>query len=354
MKKIAIITPGFLPVPAINGGAVETLINNLIDLNEISHSFKFDIITINSNFKYNYYYSNIINVSIPKVFLFLEKIINRLLKVFNINFIFHFYDILSVKKVCNSKDYDSIIIENNMYAYYFFKKIYKSHSKVLFHLHNSVGDRDKPLWLCNYISNTADKVLTVSDFLRLDFMQKTGCDRVYTFYNCIDLKQRFCNKNIYDKNENIIKFLYVGRFSKEKGLIELINAFNKLSQKHKNCKLLIVGDNSSNDKYTNIVKNKSINNENIEFLGYVNHTTIVEIYNKVDVVVIPSICNEAFGLTALEALSCFKPVIASKRGGLVEVVDNFGILVESSDFIDNLYNAMEKMIDISICKIPIT
>jgi glycosyltransferase involved in cell wall biosynthesis len=56
------------------------------------------------------------------------------------------------------------------------------------------------------------------------------------------------------------------------------------------------------------------------------------VYNASDAVVVPSVCREAFGLVALEALAAGRPVIASSTGGLVEIVNEHnGILVPPGD-----------------------
>ena len=49
IKKLAIITPGFVPVPAVKGGAIEQLIEYFIDGNEIVHKYDIDLFTINDN-----------------------------------------------------------------------------------------------------------------------------------------------------------------------------------------------------------------------------------------------------------------------------------------------------------------
>ena len=76
------------------------------------------------------------------------------------------------------------------------------------------------------------------------------------------------------------------------------------------------------------------------------NSRIADIYSECDVVVVPSICNEAFGLTVLEALAAKKPVVASNRGGIPEILsDKYGILVDNDNFIENLFKAMYYMID---------
>ena len=90
--KIAILTPGFLPVPAINGGAIESLITNLIDLNEIEHEFYIDIFTCDSLQSFSYQYTSIIKIKLTMFQKNLEQVINKIYKVFHFNKYFSFFN----------------------------------------------------------------------------------------------------------------------------------------------------------------------------------------------------------------------------------------------------------------------
>jgi len=86
----------------------------------------------------------------------------------------------------------------------------------------------------------------------------------------------------------------------------------------------------------------------IRFLGDVEHDRMQDLYNSANIVVIPSLA-EARSLSALEAMACEKPVIATRVGGMPEIVkDGFnGILVNPGDVGDladaiyRLYNSPE-------------
>lgn len=342
--KIAILTPGFLPVPAINGGAIESLITNLIDLNEIEHEFYIDIFTCDYSQSFSYQYTSIIKIKLTMFQKNLEKVINKIYKVFHFNKYFSFFN-KKVLRLIEHNEYDYIIIENNMFLYDCVLSCDDVKKKLIFHLHNDFLGPDKPLYLCKEIASTAQAVITVSDFLKMKFEQYTGMTNIYTLPNCINLKN-FKNVTIKANDGKKIIFLYVGRFSKEKGLLELILAFNKLSDVNKNCYLYVVGDNNSKDKYSLKIKKIASKNANIVFKGFVPNSRIADIYSECDVVVVPSICNEAFGLTVLEALAAKKPVVASNRGGIPEILsDKYGILVDNDNFIENLFKAMYYMID---------
>jgi glycosyltransferase involved in cell wall biosynthesis len=68
----------------------------------------------------------------------------------------------------------------------------------------------------------------------------------------------------------------------------------------------------------------------MKLLGVVSERDKVELYRRAKIVVVPSIFNESFGIVALEAMASGRPVIASRVGGLEDVVVNgeTGILVE--------------------------
>ena len=191
MLKCAIITPGFLPVPAVDGGAIEMLVTNLIEANEKEEYFDFDIFTIESknSLNYKYHNCNIKTIKISKFYRLFDKLINKIFSMFNINnYISRYIDLVCNEiKICNKK-YDYILIENNMYLYKRVFESYNKDTKFIFHLHNDVGNRDKPIRLCKFISDTSYKVLTVSDFLNEKFKKVTGCNHVETYYNCINKK----------------------------------------------------------------------------------------------------------------------------------------------------------------------
>lgn len=71
--------------------------------------------------------------------------------------------------------------------------------------------------------------------------------------------------------------------------------------------------------------------ERIRYLGYIDR--VEEIYNTSDIVVVPSRWQEPLGLVAIEALACRKPVVATRVGGLPEIIDDetTGYLVAPQD-----------------------
>ena len=154
----------------------------------------------------------------------------------------------------------------------------------------------------------------------------------------------------FDAKENDIVFGLVGRINRLKGHHLLLEAFENILEKHKNIKLIFVGSPPPNqDEYlTNLIdtiKTKGLTGK-VKILPF--QKNIWEIWQSLDVAVVPSTEPESFGLVAIEAMLCKKPVIASDFGGLKEIVVNkeTGLLFEPSNQ-KSLANAMQFLIDSS-------
>jgi glycosyltransferase involved in cell wall biosynthesis len=115
---------------------------------------------------------------------------------------------------------------------------------------------------------------------------------------------------------------YVGRLDKEKGLETLIKAFALLKKSSLNAKLLIAGKPlSQGEEYKTSLEQLVIDlgiEQDVDFLGHVANTTSV--YQVSDVAVLPSLWSEPFGRTNIESMACGTPVVASRTGGITEIL----------------------------------
>lgn len=100
------------------------------------------------------------------------------------------------------------------------------------------------------------------------------------------------------------------------------------------------------DEDMQIKKYNSPLDSHIVFLNWMDQSKLHIIYNSSDICVVPSTWYEPFGITAVEAMSCGKPVVASKTGGLEGIVEDgvTGYLVEPSDA-DGFYRALRELLD---------
>lgn len=365
IRKMAILTPGFMPVPAVKGGAIETLITQIIEENEKNPKFQIDLYTIGDEKlqNINYKYTNIIETNkhiIDNMICLKNRIINRLCKILKINYATGINDD-SIAKLIKKKNYDYILVENNMNIFKIINRRYKGNSKIIYHLHNSIeNDPGKSFSFCKNIALNADLILTASDFLKTQFNQYFDSCNVVTLSNCIDTKKfdTIDKKYIidfrqkYNLNESDFLVTYSGRLTKEKGIKELILAIQEVIKKYPRCKLIIVGKKwfgslSENQYYKMLRQIYQPIKENVIFTGYIEHDRMPIVYNSSNVTVVPSLCQEAFGLSALESLACATPVICTNIGGLPEVVScEVGRVVDINDeLVNNLKNNILSLID---------
>ncbi len=137
-------------------------------------------------------------------------------------------------------------------------------------------------------------------------------------------------------SDNMVVYLFLGRLTKDKGVIELAKAFHKLRSENENVFLLLAGSNEGSlDDINNIIKNK-------EYYDFVGTTDTPEIYYQAsDVFCLPSY-REGFGMSVIEASACGIPVICSDAYGLMDtIVDNKTGLRHKVKNVDDLYDKMK-------------
>jgi glycosyltransferase involved in cell wall biosynthesis len=142
-----------------------------------------------------------------------------------------------------------------------------------------------------------------------------------------------------------LRFGVVGQVSESKGHDDLLDAFAMVHQKHARSELHVFGNGDS--AYRGELERKSIGLGVADWVKW--HEFVSdrrEIYSDLDFCVVPSRTQEALGLSAIEAGFSGLPVIATRRGGLPEVIEHEinGLLVEAQQPAE-LANAMSRLIE---------
>jgi len=129
---------------------------------------------------------------------------------------------------------------------------------------------------------------------------------------------------------------YLGRISPEKGVADLLGTLSK--NKMLNCDLHIAGTGPLN--YVSELQRKY--RDRVHFHSYVKPA---DFFSMIDLLIVPSLWNEPFGRTIIEAFYYGVPVIGSKRGGIPELIDEgkTGYLYDPENA-DSLINAVEKIV----------
>lgn len=135
--------------------------------------------------------------------------------------------------------------------------------------------------------------------------------------------------------------LAVGRLIKWKGFEYLIKSLPYVLPKFPNAKVVIIGSGPEEENLKRTAQELNLEiDKNVFFLGNIEPDRLSRIYASSDVVVSPSITlsstgeKEGLGNVILEALASGTPVVASRSGGIVDMIDGYstGLLFEEKDF----------------------
>ncbi len=134
---------------------------------------------------------------------------------------------------------------------------------------------------------------------------------------------------------------FLGRITQQKGPGFFVEAANRILQKRKNVRFIMAGKGNLRDAMIRRTEELKISGH-FEFSGFLNDDEIVELFEKSDVFVMPSV-SEPFGIVALEALQAGVPLVISKQSGVSEVLNN----VSRVDYWDirGLANAITDLLD---------
>ncbi len=157
----------------------------------------------------------------------------------------------------------------------------------------------------------------------------------------------FENLKINIPKKNIL--LYVGALGVNKGVEYLIKAFFLIKEKVKDAELHIVGDGPERENLEKLAKELNVD---VKFFGKIAHNNVIEAYGKAKIFVMPSIWMENSPFVLYEALSTGKPVIASNRGGIVDLVRDGvnGFIVEPANSRDIAKKTIKLLKDKTLLK----
>ncbi len=193
--------------------------------------------------------------------------------------------------------------------------------------------------------SNSDKIIFVSNAGKNSYMNefKIDSNKAVVVYNGIGL----------DKIENGIKkqkietnpynITYIGRLNSVKGVDLLLRATKILKEKH-NIKISIVGDGEERKTLENLADTLKID-DIVSFYG--QQKDVAPFLDKASIFVYPSIWQEVFGISIVEAMAYGIPCVATDVGGIPEIIEDGsnGFLCEKSNS-NNLASTIEKVINL--------
>jgi glycosyltransferase involved in cell wall biosynthesis len=201
--------------------------------------------------------------------------------------------------------------------------------------------RSTPLfWYYQRLLARFDALLPVSEYCRRESLAywKLRTTPAHVLYNGVNLTQFAPDPDAGRKLRASLRLgeapviLYVGRTCEQKGTDVLLSAYSALRQNMPSVRLVVAGPAMRFGCSGESELTERIRQEGDMYLGAVEEDRLCALYNLADVFVMPTRRDEMFGMAALEAQACGKPVICSRLGGLVEVIsERSGMLFTPAD-----------------------
>ncbi|MCL5423862.1 MAG: glycosyltransferase family 4 protein [Candidatus Marsarchaeota archaeon] len=254
------------------------------------------------------------------------------------------------------KEHSDIYHINNRYQYFMnnIRTIASINKKIVLTIHNSLPkniDFATDVAALFYdkfegrkIMHAADAITCVSKYAMDVTIPQIDIQKSSVIYNGIDYNRyKKRNKNdsivsdIINKN-NLDGFVIFnnGRLVTQKGQIYLIRAFGEFINKY-DAKLLIIGNGPLKNNILHLIKKLGLENK-IILTGGLREEVMPYYYNASNMFVLPSL-YEPFGMALIESLSSELPTIATKIGGIPEIMQRDGLYIKPNSYID-IYKKM--------------
>jgi len=350
--KLAILTCGMLPIPAVLGGAVENLIDFYLEYNDRK---KLHDITVYSPWDPKVTSHSALSSSVNH-YVFIDvtslkaRVARRLYGYLHHDEYYNYFIEYYFEKVYSQlkyQNYDYIILENSPgHAYKLSKRVY---NKLVLHLNNDLLNSKSRYH--EDIFNGLSLILTCSNYIKGRVSTIQPANKIRTLYNAIDTK-KFTSLNVSPINRESLGFtekdfilVYSGRINKDKGVSELIDAILLLKDIPE-IKLMILGGtfygNAINeDEFVSSLKMKAESiKRKLHFTGFIPYENVPNYLRIADIAVLPSMWEEPFGLTIVEAMASGLPLITTRSGGIPEICEGVATIVEKENVVNNLKEAI--------------
>lgn len=354
--KIAILTSGTLPIPAVQGGAVENLIDFYLEYN---NQHRLHDITVYSIWhpdekRLPALKSDVNHYRYIKIDGWWHRLRKHIIRKQQLHGYYHYtieYFLHEIIKKVKSEHYDFIVIENR--PGFILNLERQIVTKYVLHLHNDFLNQNTKY--AKEIYNSYHRIINVSDFIT-NRVNKVGtiCEKGMTVYNAIDTCLFFqavaIKRSILGLTKDDFIIVYSGRLNKEKGILHLIQAVKTLNN-ILNLKLLIIGGSSYGKSqrptpFTELLMKESEPiKDKVIFTGFINYVEIPSYLKTADIAVVPSMWEEPFGLTVVEAMAAGLPLITTRSGGIPEICEGVATIIERENIVDNLAAAILELYD---------
>lgn len=338
--RVLLVPPPDLPVPAVQGGAVETLLTHLIRENE--REGQLDLLCASvpdeaaRRAAEGLKHTKMLYIPRPHghrrywPMVFVERCLGIAAPYDP------WYQKVQLSLALEPPGPDLIVAEGgNLTQCSAISRMF-GRKRCLAHLHGQTA--------CSPVMDTIyGGILALSEFIREDYLKTSTLDpkRAYIWYNCVDTKRfrpgppPLALRTRLGFGERDFVVLFCGRLDPDKGIHKLMEALALLPVPQ--IKLLIVGSpffgrTQQSSFLRRLEQQARALGNRVQFTGYIPNEDLPDYYRLADLVCVPTLVEEAAGLVAVEAMACGRPVLATRSGGMPEYLEGSqAVLVERGD-----------------------
>jgi glycosyltransferase involved in cell wall biosynthesis len=189
----------------------------------------------------------------------------------------------------------------------------------------------------------ADGVVACSDALRRDVLRFVPQASVVTIHNGADIG--LFNGVVRPPSTSIRRILHVGKFEHKKSQDVILRSFKRLLETYPDCSLVLIGSSGPLLEQTRALVEDLGLQKQVEMHVNVPHDQLPEFMGRADLFILPS-RSEPFGIVLLEAGAAGLPVVATRVGGIPELLEHerTGLLI-APDSVEELEGAMRRLIE---------
>ena len=351
--RVCLVSPGLLPVPATQGGAIETLMTTLMRQNERFHRMDLTVVSPDEpkarKLAEEYRSTRVVFLQSPGL---PYKVANRVRNLWNRkkrSYVSAYYAkaLAAVKK---AGPFDAVVVEGGPCDALAPYEDYCDDA-LMYHLHY---DPTTPFHSTGY-----SRVIAVSEYVANSW--KRNCldpvTDVRVAHNGIDVSK--FQREFTEEDRKAIRArlgfasddfvaLYCGRIIEVKGVLELLKAVQRIDDDR--VKLMVVGspDFAKSSRTPYLDKVQSLVDElgdRVAFTGYVPNDQVYQYSRSADIQVVPSLWEDAAPTVCMEAMAAGLPLLVTRSGGMQEyTTPECAVTVEKDErIVDSLADALREL-----------
>jgi glycosyltransferase involved in cell wall biosynthesis len=179
-----------------------------------------------------------------------------------------------------------------------------------------------------FFTNKAAANLAISRHV----MDRQRLPRTEVIYYGIQFPNAAPSDTFASQSSRQLTFAYVGRFVQEKGVPVLLQAAALLRKEGRHFSILLIGDGEQRSELEKFIQRENLG-DTVRITGFLRGDQLAAEFDHVDVLVMPTLCEETAGLAAIEQMVRGRLVIASAIGGLGEIVEGLGLTFPAGDVV---------------------